>query len=50
MVQAQIIDGRTHADAVKRAVAAGVAELKAQHGVQPGAFVAINVHDVSLGR
>ena len=41
MSQAQIIDGRTHADAVKQKVAAEVADLKARHGVQPGLAVVL---------
>ena len=41
MSQAQIIDGRTHADAVKQMVAAEVADLKARHGVQPGLAVVL---------
>ena len=41
MTEAQIIDGRTHADAVKQRVAAEVAEMKARHGVQPGLAVVL---------
>ena len=39
MPQAQIIDGKVHADALKAKVAAEVARLKADHGVQPGLAV-----------
>ncbi|HEY5106057.1 MAG TPA: bifunctional methylenetetrahydrofolate dehydrogenase/methenyltetrahydrofolate cyclohydrolase FolD [Caulobacteraceae bacterium] len=39
MPDAQIIDGRVHAEALRGRVAQAVARLKAEHGVQPGLAV-----------
>jgi len=41
MSQAQIIDGKIHAEALRAQVAAEVAELKAKHGLQPGLAVVL---------
>ena len=41
MVQARIIDGKAHADALRQRVRAEVARLKAEHGLQPGLAVVL---------
>ncbi|HEY3951171.1 bifunctional methylenetetrahydrofolate dehydrogenase/methenyltetrahydrofolate cyclohydrolase FolD [Phenylobacterium sp.] len=41
MAQAQLIDGKVYAERVRAEVAAEVAELKANHGLQPGLAVVL---------
>jgi methylenetetrahydrofolate dehydrogenase (NADP+)/methenyltetrahydrofolate cyclohydrolase len=47
MSDAQIIDGKVHAEALRAQVAAEVAELKAKHGLQPGLAVVLVGEDAA---